>query len=132
MSGFHITAPAQSRVTDAVLYTAFTIAPAHQISAPAHPLRLMPVRVSGLVSHQCQRNPNSIYFRAVFPPFHLLSAPPWGIPPHLRPSLQAYTYLKFRFSCKVEIDWVKQIQDSMEVNLFSHVLKTTTILDKSI
>ena len=49
-SGFCITAPAQLHVTDAVVYTASSNAPAHHITAPAQPPRLMPGRVSGLVA----------------------------------------------------------------------------------
>ena len=48
-SGFCISAPAQLHVTDAVVYTASSNAPAHHITAPAQPPRLMPGRVSGLV-----------------------------------------------------------------------------------
>ena len=40
-SGFYITVPAQSHVTDAAVYTAILTAPAHHITAPAQPLQLM-------------------------------------------------------------------------------------------
>ena len=48
-SGFRITAPAQSHVTDVVVYTGPPTAPAPLITPPAQPHAMMPVRVSGLV-----------------------------------------------------------------------------------
>ena len=48
-SGFGISAPAQLHVTNADRVYGSPNAPAHRITAPAQPPRLMPGRVSGLV-----------------------------------------------------------------------------------
>ena len=49
VSGFFITAPAQSNATEAAMYTALPTTPAFHINAPAQPPQLKPARVSGLV-----------------------------------------------------------------------------------